>query len=90
MFPVRLRKRLMDLACPAWFMWCASSLLDGQTLGCWLLHVTGFKAGYQLAGGVKHSRCCPAIFHCFTCPRACRNALSMSMPSGQAIMVPAI
>ena len=28
MFPVRLRKRLMDLAYPAWFMWCASSLLD--------------------------------------------------------------
>ena len=30
MFPVRLRKRLMDLAYPAWFMWCASSLLDGK------------------------------------------------------------
>jgi hypothetical protein len=30
MFPVRLRERLMDLAYPAWFMWCASSLLDGQ------------------------------------------------------------
>jgi len=29
MFPVRLRERLMDLAYPAWFMWCASSLLDG-------------------------------------------------------------
>ena len=28
MFPVRLRERLMDLAYPAWFMWCASSLLD--------------------------------------------------------------
>ena len=32
MYPVRLRKRLMDLAYPAWFMWCASSLLDG-TIG---------------------------------------------------------
>ena len=30
MFPVRFRKRLMDLAYPAWFMWCASSLLDGH------------------------------------------------------------
>ena len=30
MFPVRLRERLMDLAYPAWFMWCASSLLDGR------------------------------------------------------------
>jgi hypothetical protein len=27
---VRLRERLMDLAYPAWFMWCASSLLDGN------------------------------------------------------------
>jgi hypothetical protein len=32
MFPVRLRERLMDLAYPAWFMWCASSLLDGIVL----------------------------------------------------------
>jgi len=29
MYPVRLRERLMDPAYPAWFMWCASSLLDG-------------------------------------------------------------
>jgi hypothetical protein len=27
---VRLRERLMDLAYPAWFMWCASSLLDDR------------------------------------------------------------
>ena len=29
MHPVRIRERLMDSAYPAWFMLCASSLLDG-------------------------------------------------------------
>jgi hypothetical protein len=29
-YPVRIRERLMDSAYPAWFMLCASSLLDGR------------------------------------------------------------
>jgi hypothetical protein len=34
-FPVRIRERLMDSAYPAWFMLCASSLLEvaGVSLG---------------------------------------------------------
>jgi hypothetical protein len=36
------------------------------------------------------SRRCPLIFQLFTCGKTCRNAFSISMPSRQAIMVPAI